>query len=80
MENCDRLILNLGMRLLSVGFRSIDCHTPLLPIWYDVDDAESFARLWADLRLAAPNIAPRTRAFLAEQLSTILPPYHLSNE
>ena len=37
----------------------------LLPTWYDVDDAESLARLWAELTVALPTVAPRTRAFLA---------------
>ena len=41
----------------------------LLPIWYDVDDAESLARLWSDLRVASATVAPRTRAFLAANLS-----------
>ena len=36
----------------------------LLPNWYDVDDAESLARLKAELATAPPRIAPHTQAFL----------------
>jgi rSAM/selenodomain-associated transferase 1 len=36
----------------------------LLPNWYDVDDAESLARLKAELATAPPQIAPHTQAFL----------------
>ena len=37
----------------------------LLPTWYDVDDAESLERLIAELADAPADVAPRTRAFLA---------------
>ncbi len=37
----------------------------LLPWWYDVDDAADLARLIAELSGASPEVAPRTRAFLA---------------
>jgi len=36
----------------------------LLPNWYDVDDAQSLARLKAELATAPPQTAPHTRAFL----------------
>jgi rSAM/selenodomain-associated transferase 1 len=36
----------------------------LLPTWYDVDDAQSLARLKAELATALPEVAPHTRAFL----------------
>ncbi len=36
----------------------------LLPTWYDVDDAQSLARLKAELATAPPEIAPHTQAFL----------------
>lgn len=38
----------------------------LLPNWYDVDDAESLARLKAELAAAPPQIARHTQAFLRE--------------
>ena len=38
----------------------------LLPSWYDVDDAQSLARLKAELATAPPQIARHTRAFLRE--------------
>jgi rSAM/selenodomain-associated transferase 1 len=38
----------------------------LLPTWYDVDDAQSLARLKAELATAPPQIAPHTQAFLRE--------------
>ena len=40
-------------------------HVALLPAWYDVDDAADLARLIAELAGASPEVAPRTRAFLA---------------
>jgi rSAM/selenodomain-associated transferase 1 len=39
----------------------------LLPVWYDVDDAASLARLAAELAQAPPEIARHTRAFLERQ-------------
>lgn len=36
----------------------------LLPSWYDVDDAQSLARLKAELATAPPEVAPHTRACL----------------
>jgi glycosyltransferase A (GT-A) superfamily protein (DUF2064 family) len=36
----------------------------LLPTWYDVDDAQSLARLQAELATAPPEVAPHTQAFL----------------
>ena len=39
----------------------------LLPTWYDVDDAQSLARLKAELATAPPEVAPHTRAFLGER-------------
>ena len=36
----------------------------LLPTWYDVDDAQSLARLKAELATAPPEVAPHTRACL----------------
>jgi len=38
----------------------------LLPAWYDVDDAQSLARLQAELATAPPEVAPQTQAFLRE--------------
>lgn len=38
----------------------------LLPIWYDVDDAASLARLAAELVEAPPDVARHTRAFLEQ--------------
>lgn len=40
-------------------------HVEMLPLWYDVDDAASLARLQADLASAPSAAAPYTRAFLA---------------
>jgi rSAM/selenodomain-associated transferase 1 len=37
----------------------------LLPVWYDVDDAASLARLRAELAVAPPTVARHTRDFLA---------------
>jgi rSAM/selenodomain-associated transferase 1 len=37
----------------------------LLPTWYDVDDAESLARLAAELATSPTEVAPHTRTFLA---------------
>ncbi len=37
----------------------------LLPPWYDVDEAADLARLADELKTAGPDVAPRTRAFLA---------------
>lgn len=54
---------------------AIDCPATLLPTWYDVDDAESFALLQAELAGHAPPFAqpglvggpaPATRAYLTE--------------
>jgi rSAM/selenodomain-associated transferase 1 len=36
----------------------------LLPVWYDVDDAASLARLVTELAQAPPEVARHTRAFL----------------
>jgi rSAM/selenodomain-associated transferase 1 len=38
----------------------------LLPTWYDVDDAESLARLIDELGDAPPQLAPYTQAFLRQ--------------
>lgn len=38
--------------------------THVLPAWYDVDDSAALARLQAELRESARDIAPRTRAVL----------------
>jgi glycosyltransferase A (GT-A) superfamily protein (DUF2064 family) len=38
----------------------------LLPVWYDVDDAESLARLAEDLEKAPPHVACHTRLFLTQ--------------
>jgi rSAM/selenodomain-associated transferase 1 len=43
----------------------------LLPVWYDVDDRQSLARLAAELREAAPGVARHTRAFLQRQLHSL---------
>jgi rSAM/selenodomain-associated transferase 1 len=40
-----------------------DLHVALLPSWYDVDDAQSLARLQAELATAPPEVAPHTQAF-----------------
>jgi hypothetical protein len=40
----------------------------LLPEWYDIDTAADLMRLRAELREAAPAVAPQTRAFLKEQI------------
>jgi uncharacterized protein len=37
----------------------------LLPAWYDVDEAADLARLARELADAPPQVAPRSRAFLA---------------
>ena len=36
----------------------------LLPVWYDVDDGESLARLRSELAVAPPDVAPYTSEFL----------------
>lgn len=46
----------------------------LLPVWYDVDDAESLGRLRAALEQAPPTVAPHTRAELANQAAARVPP------
>jgi rSAM/selenodomain-associated transferase 1 len=38
----------------------------LLPVWYDVDDARSLARLVQELITAPPDVARHTRAFLGQ--------------
>jgi uncharacterized protein len=38
----------------------------LLPMWYDVDDAESLARLGDELATAPATLAPHTQAFIHE--------------
>jgi rSAM/selenodomain-associated transferase 1 len=38
----------------------------LLPVWYDVDDAASLARLVEELAAAPPDVARHTRAFLGQ--------------
>ena len=38
----------------------------LLPVWYDVDDAASLARLVEELTAAPPDVARHTRAFLEQ--------------
>lgn len=38
----------------------------LLPVWYDVDDAASLARLAQELAAAPPDVARHTRAFLGQ--------------
>ncbi len=43
-----------------------DAHVTVLPLWYDVDDADSLARLRADLTQAPNDIAPRTRRWLSD--------------
>ena len=51
----------------------IDLPVELLPAWYDVDDAETLARLCEDLFFTEPSDAaypaPYTRAFLASLLA-----------
>ena len=44
----------------------LNLRAELLPPWYDVDTAAELARLAAHLRDAPPEVAPRTRAALAE--------------
>jgi glycosyltransferase A (GT-A) superfamily protein (DUF2064 family) len=44
----------------------------LLPVWYDVDDAASLARLAAELAEASPGVAPHTRAFLEQHSELVL--------
>lgn len=39
----------------------------LLPPWYDIDTAADLERLRANLATAPPEVAPATRAFLAER-------------
>ena len=41
----------------------------LLPAWYDVDEAADLDRLARELAGAPPEVAPRTRAFLAQRLT-----------
>ena len=38
----------------------------LLPAWYDVDEADDLTRLACELAEAPAEVAPRTRAFLAQ--------------
>ena len=38
----------------------------LLPVWYDVDDARSLARLAQELATAPPDVARHTRPFLGQ--------------
>jgi uncharacterized protein len=38
----------------------------LLEPWYDIDEASDLARLAAELKTAGPEVAPRTRGFLAQ--------------
>jgi rSAM/selenodomain-associated transferase 1 len=44
----------------------------LLPIWYDVDDAASLARLAAELIEARPGVARHTRAFLEQHRELLI--------
>jgi hypothetical protein len=44
----------------------------LLPIWYDVDDAASLARLAAELIEAPPGVARHTRAFLEQHRELLI--------
>jgi rSAM/selenodomain-associated transferase 1 len=41
-------------------------HVELLPVWYDVDDVTSLARLVAELADSTPETARHTRAFLSQ--------------
>ena len=44
--------------------RALGLRAELLPQWYDVDTAAELARLAECLRVAPPEVAPHTRAFL----------------
>jgi rSAM/selenodomain-associated transferase 1 len=46
-------------RAVEVGLDAVS-----LPEWYDVDDADSLAQLWRQLRADGDRRAPRTRSFL----------------
>jgi uncharacterized protein len=43
--------------------REDNLRVTLLPAWYDVDDAVSLSRLFAELNTAAASVAPHTRSF-----------------
>jgi hypothetical protein len=43
----------------------------LLPTWYDVDDAESLARLHNELAAAPANLAPYTQAFCQQHAALL---------
>ena len=51
----------------------LEADVTVLPLWYDVDDAASFARLKEDLE-ALPEAAPRTRRLLGTDLAEGMPP------
>jgi len=44
--------------------REANLNVALLPVWYDVDDAESLSRLIFELNTAPAAVAPHTRSFL----------------
>jgi hypothetical protein len=51
----------------------------LLPTWYDVDDADSLARLQAELARLPETVASHTRSFLREE-NLLLPTSHPAND
>jgi rSAM/selenodomain-associated transferase 1 len=53
--------------------RALGLRTHALPVWYDVDDAASLARLRSDLCRLPLSTAPETRAAL-EALDNAIPP------
>ena len=54
--------------------RALGLRVHRLPIWYDVDDATSLARLCAELPRSPATLAPHTRAELAQPRTDSLAP------
>ena len=54
--------------------RATGLRAELLPPWYDIDTVAELRRLARDLRAAPPAVAPRTRAFLLQELPHVVDP------
>jgi uncharacterized protein len=54
--------------------RATGLRAELLPPWYDIDTVVELRRLARDLRRAPPAVAPRTRAFLLQELPHVVDP------